>query len=186
MGFFALDKTIIYFLIFLVFRTLYNYFVRKKGTTVQKELVYDLFIFYILFVLFFTVFRKQYWPWQIPIDFHRSLSDVNWIPFVQTLKMNNGITKVALIYNFLGNIILFIPLGMLFYSIGKKPRHKFLVFLEGFCLSLFIETAQFFTHSGQADVDDLIFNSIGILIGLLIYYILFERKHKRKKRRKKK
>lgn len=183
MGFLALDKTIIYFVGYLILRTLFNLFLRKKRITLKKELIFDLFVFYLIFVLFFTVFRQTYWPWQVKLDFARSLSDVNWIPFVQTLKMTNGVTKVALIYNFLGNILLFIPFGFLLCEIRKKNHHKVASFFLGFCLSLFIESFQFLTHSGQADVDDLIFNSVGIILGLLIYHMIFERK-KTKKRRK--
>lgn len=161
MGFIALDKTIVYFLMFLILRTLFNFFWRKKGTTIKRELTFDLFMFYLIFILFFTVFRQVYWPWQITLDFHRPLSEVNWVPFVQTIKMTNGITKVALIYNFLGNIVLFMPIGFLLCAIRKKPHHKVMAFFAGFCLSLFIEISQFLLHSGQTDVDDLILIRLG-------------------------
>lgn len=185
LGFLALDKTIIYFLIYLICRILFNLFGRRKGTTVKKELIFDLFIFYFLFTLFFTVFRKQYWPWQIQLDFHRPLSEVNWIPFVETLKMTKGITKTALVYNFTGNIILFIPLGILLCAIKKKPqRAKTRSFFQGFIFSFLIETAQFVIHSGQADIDDIIFNTIGLLLGLGIYHLLFDKKTKKRQRKR--
>ena len=185
MGFVALDKTIVYFLIYLIFRTIYNFFGRKKSITFKRELIFDFLVFYFLFILFFTVFRKSYWPWQIRFDFHRSLKDINWIPFVQTLKMTNGITKVALVYNFLGNILLFIPIGFLMCSIRKTPHHKILTFFSGFFLSVSIEAAQFIFHSGQSDIDDIIFNTVGILLGLGIYHLLVESKKKSGKRKNK-
>lgn len=184
LGFLALDKTIIYFIIYLIFRILFNLFLRKKRISFKREILFDLFVFYLVFVLFFTIFRKQYWPWQIQFDFRRPINEVNWIPFVQTLKMKNGITKTALIYNCLGNIILFVPFGIFLCAIKKKIyARKIITFFEGFIFSILIETAQFLIHSGQADIDDVIFNTIGLICGIGIYHFIFEkkvRKHHRK------
>ncbi len=71
-----------------------------------------------------------------------------------------------------GNIIGFIPLGILlpiiFLSLRKIWKTVFIVF----CISLFFETTQLLTGLGVFDVDDLILNTAGGLIGYLIYLII--------------
>ena len=72
--------------------------------------------------------------------------------------------------NLAGNIALFIPLGVL-YPLCKKRRVSFphiLIVTAG--ATALIELLQFaFLSSRSADVDDLILNFIGGMIGYLIY-----------------
>ena len=72
--------------------------------------------------------------------------------------------------NLAGNIALFIPLGLL-YPLCKKRRVSFphiLIVTAG--ATALIELLQFaFLSSRSADVDDLILNFIGGMIGYLIY-----------------
>jgi len=72
--------------------------------------------------------------------------------------------------NLVGNILIFIPLGFLF-PLCRKKNVKFLeVFLVILGSSFAIELIQFlFLTSRRADVDDLILNLIGGIIGYLIY-----------------
>ena len=72
--------------------------------------------------------------------------------------------------NLAGNIALFIPLGLL-YPLCRKKRVSFphiLIVTVG--TTALIELLQFaFLSSRSADVDDLILNFIGGMIGYLIY-----------------
>ena len=67
--------------------------------------------------------------------------------------------------NLIGNILLFIPFGVLlpFAYAGGKKWYK--IVLIGFSLSLFIETLQLITGRGYFDVDDIALNVIGAVIG---------------------
>lgn len=72
--------------------------------------------------------------------------------------------------NLAGNIILFLPLGFL-YPLARKNKvgffHVFAVILGTTCA---IELIQYlFLASRRADVDDIILNLIGGLIGYLVY-----------------
>ena len=68
-----------------------------------------------------------------------------------------------------GNIIGFIPFGILlpvlFLSLRKIWKTVFTVF----CISLLFETTQLLTGLGVFDVDDLILNTAGGLLGYIIY-----------------
>lgn len=72
--------------------------------------------------------------------------------------------------NLAGNIILFVPLGLL-YPLSRKNSvgfvHAFIVILG---TTFAIELIQYlFLTSRRADVDDLILNLIGGLIGFVVY-----------------
>ncbi len=62
--------------------------------------------------------------------------------------------------NILNNIWLFLPLGAALYT----PRHRHL-WLWAVGLSVLIETIQYFTGIGLCEVDDVISNGLGALIG---------------------
>jgi glycopeptide antibiotics resistance protein len=75
----------------------------------------------------------------------------------------------ALLINFLGNVLMFAPIGFFLPLLWDMKGRK--VVLIGFCISLFIETTQLFLPRGT-DVDDLILNTAGTFLGLLIYKFL--------------
>ncbi|MCM1049119.1 MAG: VanZ family protein [Clostridiales bacterium] len=76
----------------------------------------------------------------------------------------------AYIVNTLLNILLFIPFGFLVPAIWKERRSLKKVALMGFGLSLIIETLQIFTFR-LTDIDDLIFNTLGAVLGYYIWLI---------------
>lgn len=104
------------------------------------------------------------------------INKINIIPFkilveiYQEVFVNDNINYF--IINFLGNIIMFIPIGLLIPILFKTS--DLFVILSGFCFSLFIEISQLFLIRGT-DIDDLIFNTFGSILGLLIYKILLKK-----------
>lgn len=90
---------------------------------------------------------------------------------------------MSVFLNLYGNIIAFIPFGMLL----RWARNKNTTFLQAFLYSLVftftIETAQYITKLGVFDVDDIIMNTLGGVIGYGIYYVtakLIRRYHAKK------
>jgi len=70
-----------------------------------------------------------------------------------------------------GNIIGFIPLGILLPMGFPFLRRWWRLTLCVFCLSLYFETFQLLTGVGVFDVDDLILNTTGGLIGYIFYVV---------------
>lgn len=66
------------------------------------------------------------------------------------------------------NILLFVPFGILFYILAVPFRKMFVSLMAGFGISLLIETTQFFTHLGRFEVDDLLTNTCGMMLGYCI------------------
>ncbi len=102
----------------------------------------------------------------------KGVHTTNLIPFKVLIDTYNQVFNGninALLINFLGNIIMFIPIGF-FIKLLFKISDKRTIFI-GFCSSLFIETTQLFLKRGT-DVDDLMLNTIGVILGVLLYKLL--------------
>jgi len=107
---------------------------------------------------------------------------VNLIPldysfrcFRQDARMHPQLTGFCL-RNTLGNVALFMPLGILLPLVDTRFRSIRRVLLIGLCLSLTIETVQFglrFVGNPRAvDIDDVLLNTLGACLGFLIYRAL--------------
>lgn len=65
------------------------------------------------------------------------------------------------------NVILFMPLGFILPILWKRFQSVKNIIIAGLSLSLFIEILQIFTYRAT-DINDLITNTIGTLVGYLI------------------
>ena len=73
--------------------------------------------------------------------------------------------------NLLGNVLLFIPIGYLLPKLWKSLRNFFIFLLFVLLSILMVELTQLFTLLGSFDVDDIILNVSGMLIGYIIWAI---------------
>ncbi|NEW06532.1 VanZ family protein [Paenibacillus sp. SYP-B3998] len=75
----------------------------------------------------------------------------------------------TMIYNLLGNVAVFMPLGLLlpllFSSMQNAHRLVFIVFIS----SMGIECVQYIWSLGSFDVDDLMLNTLGGVVGYGVY-----------------
>ncbi|MDU5333468.1 VanZ family protein [Enterococcus sp.] len=87
------------------------------------------------------------------------LGEINLIPFQSGVGLLNIL-----------NIIMFAPLGFLLPLIWKQCRKLSSTVLLGFQFSLMIELLQLFNRRAT-DIDDLLMNTLGALIGFLIWLL---------------
>lgn len=102
-------------------------------------------------------------------------------PFQTTISMTNeaihakkgqGHLWRTLIWNVVGNIVWFIPLGFLLpWEIRKAQKLRNLAGLA-FLISLMAETLQYIFEVGIFDIDDIIWNTFGALLGFSIFHFL--------------
>ena len=152
--------------IFLIIRVIYL-FKSKKKVDLNHEIILMIFILFLV-----GLFSQAF----IPDDgIHRT----NFIPFKilydtydQVFNKNN---INYLIISFLGNIIMFIPIGLLMKSLWHISDKKAIIF--GFSISLFIEIVQLFLNR-TSDIDDLLLNTIGVVLGIILYN--YYQKYKKK------
>ncbi|WP_225426607.1 VanZ family protein [Companilactobacillus hulinensis] len=170
LSFYGADKAILYTLFFIILRFIWIKWKHKK-TSFAHELWVTVFAFYVFLLFALTVFRDGYFLWQFQFYWHRSLSQINTVPFIQTLKLLNARSLVDFFYNLYGNIIWFVPMGFFIPALGKKDRKFFKVVLMGALISISIEGLQFILNTGVSDIDDVILNTVGTAIGYLIYFV---------------
>lgn len=91
---------------------------------------------------------------------------VNLIPFVYLFDYP---TMREALLNLIGNTAMFIPLGIVWPSVFKKLDNAAKAILAGFGFSLAIEIVQLPFYGRTSDIDDLILNTVGYLIGYGIY-----------------
>ena len=98
---------------------------------------------------------------------------LNLIPFVNLLDYES---KRDLLLNIIGNCAMFIPTGIVVPCLYRRLRSFPKTVLTGFLISLSIEIIQLPFAVRASDVDDLILNTAGVVIGYGIYALVNRRK----------
>ena len=99
----------------------------------------------------------------------------NLVPFYsihQYFTASGSSGAISFIINILGNLIVFMPVGIFVSYFSKNTvgaKRLFLVTMIGLAFSFCVESIQFIFSVGVFDVDDLILNTIGAVLGFLIY-----------------
>lgn len=75
-------------------------------------------------------------------------------------------------YLIVGNILLFIPIGVILPLAFKKMQKYIITVLVGLSFSLLVELTQLVLHLGLCEVDDLIHNTLGCALGYGFYAIV--------------
>ncbi len=122
-----------------------------------------LFILYLLLLLYLTMYSRYYGR-----DYIRR--SMNLVPLKTILQyLNANINRNIIVTNLLGNVIAFMPMGFLLPLVSIKLSGFFRAALASAAASLWIETAQYIIGVGAADIDDLILNTAGGILGFLIF-----------------
>ena len=91
---------------------------------------------------------------------------MNLVPLVHLFEYDN---VRDIIWNVVGNMALFIPTGILLPIIYRNLDNPWKVGITGALISLSIEILQLPFASRATDVDDLILNTMGVIVGYGIY-----------------
>ncbi|PEN02101.1 hypothetical protein CN621_08500 [Bacillus wiedmannii] len=168
---------------YLIVRSIFIGMKSKKGVNWWKELISFLFVIYIGMVVAITLFPI---PIGFPTDIENIRLSINIIPFASIIK---DIGKIGIAYdgdvlfmiglivrNVGGNILLLMPLGFLAPIIWDKFKKIKNTILLGLAISISIEllqlTESLFSGWGRiTDIDDVVFNVIGSIVGYFIYKI---------------
>ena len=101
---------------------------------------------------------------------------LNFVPFVHWFEYP---TMQEALLNLIGNTTMFIPLGIVWPSVFKKLNTYGKVIFAGVGVSLTIEILQLPFYGRATDIDDLILNSAGYLMGYGIYLLVRKLRRRR-------
>lgn len=129
-------------------------------------------IFWIIYIygLFYALFYK---------NLNYRIRKINMVPFVNTIiPYLNGTSKANFYIsysNLSANILLFLPLGFFLsvavYKSKRKIARTFSLVII-LLVSVSIEILQYVFELGVSDIDDVILNVLGGIMGIFLFYII--------------
>lgn len=150
----------------------------SKGGSVLKKMMNVLFYVMVAFYLF--MMADLFFRYNLIFDANREIRrSYNLIPFQMIWEYASGSNHLRssfAVSNILGNVVVFIPFGLFLQTIRK---HK--TFWKGVLIVLAttvaIEAIQYLFGLGASDIDDVLLNTCGGMVGMLVYR-LFRRAFK--------
>ena len=123
-----------------------------------------LFAAYTIFIVWYTLLKRE------PQDYRIFRPELFWAirEWIGNPTVENKVEAVQ----YLLNILFFIPYGLLFPWKDSWKR----VFVTALVLSVFIEFSQFIFNLGWCEVDDVISNTLGAMIGWGVMWKVNKRK----------
>ncbi len=140
-----------------------------------------LFVIYIVFIFYFLLISEVYGRTGEAGERHYNLVLFREIRRFWTYREQLG--AFATLANLLGNILVFVPFGFLM-AMASKYRSFLNTIFYSFVLSLVVEVTQLFLCVGSFDVDDLLLNTVGGLLGYLVFLACNATRRKYAKKRK--
>ena len=157
----------------------------KTEKTKQKRILSVIFILYLLFLIKMIVFKYPIEQMQQIVDTWQKdvvlegLHTANFVPF-KTIKMYiryYDMPGIRSFSNLFGNIFIFVPMGILLPFVHRTSKNVWVMLLNALLLIVGIEVFQLFSNFGAFDVDDIILNVSGVLIGRWIYHLTQSKKN---------
>jgi glycopeptide antibiotics resistance protein len=149
--------------------------IMNKRERIETVFLYGVFICYILFLIKLLFLSRV--SLLALFNNQRALDrSINLIPFYSIKEYifdSDAEVKRFALSNVVGNIAIFIPLGT-YLALFKNNKRVITNLLFIFIVSLFIEIIQGLLGIGASDIDDIILNCLGGLVGILGYkFLLF-------------
>ncbi|MGP7816705.1 VanZ family protein [Niallia sp. 01092] len=160
----SLNFPIILFMIvpFWIYYRFHRY-KQHRNFIFTREILKNIFFLYLLIVLYVTLNPFHFSP-------PGNQGNLNLVPYVQILYQYKYKPPMFWMLYTLGNIIMFVPFGFLFPAIYRRRFKLIVTIMVAALSSLTIELTQyFFTIDRAADIDDLILNMAGAIIGYLFF-----------------
>lgn len=134
----------------------------NKNIRIQHYIVGYFFIVYLMLTLDVVGFPSLF-EWKRMLRLNQSIYNphLNLIPFKDGIEISDIL-----------NIILFMPFGFLLPMQWEKHRNFWSTFYNGLFLSLIIEIGQMFVRYRVTDINDLIMNTIGAIVGWIIFNVI--------------
>ena len=145
--------------------------IRSKKFSVKRELQMLLVYICLIVIARFVYFPLHYVDGKIgtlTIGFSKTPSDmISLIPFCFLFDRYDG-----WLINIIGNIAMFIPFGIVLPICFRKLDNIKKTVIAGICVTIFIELSQLLSPERHTDIDDIILNTSGVLIGACVVFAI--------------
>lgn len=163
---------------------------RKNRTRKSRKnrILHVIFVLYMIVLMFVLIFK---FPTGMVSETFRRMAcgetviraPMQLTPFKTIIDYASQVHSLTdwFIKNLACNIIMFVPLGFLLPMMEKnksaskrgKNRKKVVMktVMSGIGLSVLIEIFQYITCLGQCDIDDVILNALGTIIGVYVWQL---------------
>lgn len=126
-------------------------------------------IIYLLLLAYVCFWSEAYGRTEVQKIYHYNLIPFREIMRFYTYRELVGIE--AFVLNLFGNVLVFAPFGFMVPIINWRYRNIKKAAGLTFCLSMTIECIQLITRVGSFDVDDLILNTLGGILGYVFFHV---------------
>lgn len=142
-----------------------------------------LFLLYVGFLIYFLFLAEWYGRTGVSEEYRYNLELFREIK--RFIIYRDQLGAFAVFANLAGNILIFVPYGF-FISMASRSRGFFKTLFFSMGLSLCVEITQLFSRVGSFDVDDILLNTVGGVVGYIIFLICnaIRRKHYARNRKK--
>lgn len=144
-----------------------------------RIIAYLFFVIYLLLLFHLTVIGRLGKEGIIEGSNYLLWNRINLIPFksIYAYLFHPRSIKTEII-NIGGNILAFIPLGFILPVLNQYWKSYRRIIMISIFTSVFIEAIQGLLRVGSSDIDDVILNLMGGLIGYFLFYISLGRLNK--------
>ena len=142
----------------------------SKNTKRKKSLYVVLFAAYLILLFYFLFFSEGLGRASTEAEYRYNLTLFREIK--RFIEYRHVLGYKAVFLNVVGNVIAFMPFGFLLPPLMNYKTNWFVTTIWAFLFSLFVETIQLFFRLGSFDVDDMLLNTIGGLLGYIICILL--------------
>ena len=127
------------------------------------------FLAYCLLMTYFLFFAERYGRTAVREVMHINLRPLQEIK--RCIFRGNQLGTRYVLLNLVGNVLIFIPFGMIQPVLLRSVRNFWRMLLLTAVTSLMIELLQLVLRAGSFDVDDIILNTIGGAAGYCIFAV---------------
>lgn len=150
-----------------------------RNTTRNQKLGWVFFISYLALLVYFMFFAESFGRDPVQRDYAYNLELFKEIKRFYHYRHQLGIK--AFLMNVIGNVIAFMPCGFFLPIVSRRGRKWYNMVWLVFGLSLCIEVTQLICKVGSFDVDDLLLNTSGGILGYLCNRIVQRIRIRRKR-----
>lgn len=146
-----------------------------NNNRISTVILWIVFVTYLLVLFYLLFLAETMGRGSVGREYHYNL-----VPFQEIRRYWNILGKYEIgctiwkisVMNLFGNILAFMPLGYFLPKLISKCKNGFLTVLVCMEVSLCVELLQLALKLGCCDIDDLLLNTFGGLLGYLVYLLI--------------